>query len=61
MLKQAPSAVTIRNPKTGRLLAVRGAGALKESGLSIRPGVDLTKPIAAQVSKDEPKSRTAKG
>ena len=61
MLKHAPSAVTIRDPKTGRMIAVRGVGALKESGLPIRPGVDLTKPIAEQVSKVAPKGRTAKG
>ena len=38
----------VRDPKTGQLVAVRGFGALKDSDLKIRKGVNLTKPIAAQ-------------
>lgn len=45
-----PSARTVRDPKTGRLLTVHGIGALKGS-LTVRKGIDLTKPIAAQVEK----------
>lgn len=40
----------VRDAKSGRLVTVRGAGALK-GRLSIRGDVDLTKPIAAQVLK----------
>lgn len=40
----------VRDAKSGRLVTVRGAGALK-GRLSIREDVDLTKPIAAQVLK----------
>jgi len=45
----APTETVVRDPKTGRLVTVRGAGALK--GLPLRKGIDLTKPIAAQVLK----------
>jgi len=41
---------TVRNAKTGEFVTVRGVGALK-GGLTIRKGVDLTKPIAAQTAK----------
>jgi hypothetical protein len=45
-----PSPRTVPDPKTGKLLTVRGFGALKGS-LTVRKGIDLTKPIAAQVEK----------
>jgi len=41
---------TVRDPKTGRLLTVRGVGALK-GHLTLKKGVDLTKPIASQAMK----------
>ena len=40
----------VYDPASGRAVVVRGAGALKGQ-LSLRKGVDLTKPIAAQVMK----------
>lgn len=47
-----PTTTTVRSAKTGRLITVRGAGALKGSKFSIRRGLDLTKPIASQALKD---------
>lgn len=41
---------TVRDPKTGRFLTVRGVGALK-GHLALKKGVDLTKPIVSQVMK----------
>jgi hypothetical protein len=38
----------VRDAKSGRLLTVKGAGALKGSTFSIQKDVDLTKPIASQ-------------
>lgn len=43
------SSVTLRDSRTGEFVVVRGVGALKDSPLSLQKGVDLTKPIAAQV------------
>ncbi len=40
----------VRDSRTGRYVEVRGAGALKGT-LTIKRGVDLTKPIFEQVSK----------
>ncbi|MFL6844338.1 MAG: hypothetical protein ACJ8ER_05605 [Allosphingosinicella sp.] len=40
----------VRDPKSGRLVTVRGAGALK-GYLEIEKGIDLTKPIYEQVLK----------
>ena len=40
----------VRDAKTGRLVTVHGAGALKGQ-LTLMKGIDLTKPIAAQVLK----------
>jgi hypothetical protein len=51
----AQSAVIVRDEKTGKTVTVRGAGALKDSDLKIRKGIDLTKPIASQALKDERK------
>ena len=47
----------LRDPKTGRLVTVRGLGALKDSTFAIRKGVDLTKPIAKQALKPAARAR----
>jgi len=44
------SSKTVRNTKTGQFVTVRGVGALKGQ-LSLKKGVDLTKPIASQALK----------
>ena len=41
---------TVRDPKTGQVVTVRGVGALKGQ-LHLKKGVDLTKPIASQALK----------
>jgi hypothetical protein len=53
MVKAGPNMTerVARDAKSGRVVTVRGAGALK-GRLSIRDDIDLTKPIAAQVMKD---------
>jgi hypothetical protein len=50
MAKAGPTTTEriVRDAKSGRLVTVRGLGAMK-GRLSIREDVDLTKPIAAQV------------
>ena len=53
------SSETVRNVKTGQLVTVRGVGALKGQ-LSLKKGVDLTKPIAAQALKGGKSSATHK-
>jgi hypothetical protein len=40
----------VRDSKSGRFVTVRGVGALKGQ-LTIRKGVDLTKPLASQALK----------
>ena len=45
----------VRNSKTGRMVEVRGYGALK-GRLNIAKGVDLTKPIYDQVKKKPPRT-----
>ena len=50
----AASSLTVRNSRTGKLVTVKGAGALKGSGFAIRKGIDLTKPIAQQAWKGRP-------
>lgn len=47
---------TVRDSKSGRMLTLRGAGALKGQ-LKLKKSVDLTKPIASQAMKG---SRTGK-
>jgi hypothetical protein len=47
----APAAKMPADPGSGRSATVRGAGALK-GRLTIEEGIDLTKPIAAQVLKE---------
>jgi len=51
--KQVPEGASqstkfVRNPKTGKLISVKGIGALKDSDLKLRDGLTLTKPIAEQ-------------
>ena len=50
----SPTTTVVRDSKSGRLVTLRGAGALKGQ-LTIERGIDLTKPIAAQVMR-EPKA-----
>lgn len=55
----ASTSTVVRDTKTGRLVTVLGVGALK--GLTLKKGVDLTKPIASQALKDsKPRSTAAK-
>ncbi len=52
------TSTVVRDTKTGRLVTVLGAGALK--GLTLKKGVDLTKPIASQAFKGgKPRRLTA--
>ncbi|WP_407160101.1 hypothetical protein [Bradyrhizobium sp. STM 3557] len=53
------SSQTVRNTKTGQFVTVRGVGALKGQ-LSLKKGVDLTKPIASQALKGGKSSATHK-
>ncbi|MET3762116.1 hypothetical protein [Sphingomonas sp. UYEF23] len=48
---------TVRDSKSGRMVTLRGAGALKGQ-LTLKKSVDLTKPIASQAIKGV-KSRKA--
>lgn len=41
---------TIRDPKTGQFVTVRGLGALR-GRLQLKKGIDLAKPIASQALK----------
>lgn len=45
------SSITVRDAKTGRIVTVKGAGALKGK-LALKKSIDLTKPIAKQVFKE---------
>jgi hypothetical protein len=45
------STTFVRSTKTGELVPVRGLGAMKDMPLPLKKGIDLTKPIAAQVFK----------
>jgi hypothetical protein len=47
--------VVIRNPETGELVTIRGVGAMKDMPLPLKKGIDLTKPIFAQVFKTKRK------
>jgi hypothetical protein len=42
----------VRDAKSGRLIAVRGFGALQDR-LEVKKGFDLTKPIASHAAKAE--------
>ncbi len=46
----ASSEKVVRDSKSGRYVTVRGAGALK-GHLTLKKGLDLTKPIASQAMK----------
>ena len=50
---------TVRSAKTGKLVTVRGVGALKGSDFRIAKGIDLTKPIAAQILSQPREKRQA--
>lgn len=52
MAKAQPisTSITVRDSRTGRFLTVRGVGALK-GHLTLKKGIDLTKPIASQMIK----------
>lgn len=52
MSKPVP-ATTVRDPASGRFVTVRGVGALKGK-LTLKAGIDLTKPIFQQVSPAQP-------
>lgn len=47
---------TIRNKETGEVLVLHGYGSMKGK-LELREGIDLTKPIAAQVLKLEARGK----
>ena len=49
----------VRDSKTGQFITVRGFGALKDSGLKIKKGVSLMKPIAKQALTERPDTRKA--
>jgi hypothetical protein len=57
--KTPASSLTVRNADTGEYVTVRGVGAPKGL-LSLKKGVDLTKPIASQALKGSKSSRTPK-
>jgi hypothetical protein len=52
MTKARPTASekVVHDSKSGRFVTVRGAGALK-GHLTLRKGIDLTRPIASQAMK----------
>jgi hypothetical protein len=52
----ASSDAVVRDVKSGRLVTVRGVGALK-GHLKLKKGIDLTKPIASQTLKDRARSK----
>lgn len=39
----------VRDPRTGEYVELRGANSMKPSDFPLKKGIDLTKPIAAQV------------
>ncbi|MGE7370842.1 hypothetical protein ACQKKX_17515 [Neorhizobium sp. NPDC001467] len=41
--------MTVTDPKTGKVLVVRGLGSMKDHPLKLDPRIDLTKPIYEQV------------
>lgn len=50
------TSTVVRDTKTGRLVTVFGVGALKS--LTLKKGVDLTKPIASQALKGSKSGRS---
>mgnify|MGYP001627564365 FL=1 len=58
--KQQPNgSYQVRSAKTGQFVTVRGVGALKGQ-LTLKKGVDLTKPIASQTLKGGKSAPAAK-
>lgn len=49
---------TVRDSKSGRIVIVRGAGALKGK-LTLKKSVDLTQPIASQAGRPRRTAKTA--
>ena len=56
-VKTTSSEITVRNSRTGQFVTVKGAGSLKDSKLTLKKGLDLTKPIAEQALKGSQKSK----
>jgi hypothetical protein len=56
-VKTSASNFTIRNSRTGQFVTIKGAGSLKDSKLTIKQGLDLTKPIAKQALKGSQKPK----
>ncbi len=55
-----PGEKIVRDSKSGRFVTVRGAGALK-GHLTIKRGLDLTKPIASQAMKGSKRAKADPG
>lgn len=47
--KRETTEMTVTDPKTGKVLVVRGAGSMKDHPFTLDPRIDLTKPIYEQV------------
>jgi hypothetical protein len=47
--KPTTTKTTVTDPKTGKVLVVRGAGSMKDYPLDLNKDIDLTKPIFEQV------------
>lgn len=47
--KRETTEMTVTDPKTGKVLVVRGLGSMKDHPLKLDPRIDLTKPIYEQV------------
>ena len=47
--KIATTETTVIDPKTGKVLVVRGLGSMKDHPFRLDPRIDLTKPIYEQV------------
>ncbi|THK34054.1 hypothetical protein EHS39_32505 [Ensifer sp. MPMI2T] len=58
---QTTSGVTVRDPKTGNYVTVRGLRALKDSNFVVEKNIDLTKSIAQQVLKGWPRASKLTG
>ncbi|MCW4115547.1 hypothetical protein NPA31_011295 [Aurantimonas sp. MSK8Z-1] len=49
----APVADVLRDPRSGRVVTVRGLGALRNGDLKLREDVNLLQPIAEQALKGD--------
>jgi hypothetical protein len=58
VLETAPGSTTIRDTETGETFVPKGYGALKGM-YSVKKGIDLTKPIFAQIEKRKAKTAAA--